>query len=104
MINRRAFLRRAASAGLLLGPGLLASQAFAQPAASNKPREARADAGRGRQIMTVRGAIDADEMGMTLTHEHLLADFRPYEEKARNPRPYNPDEAVEVGLPHLKQL
>ena len=54
--------------------------------------------------MTVRGPIPASEMGMTLTHEHLLANFQPYAEWARDPLTYDLDEVVEVVLPHLKQL
>ena len=29
------------------------------------------------KVQTVLGPIDPDELGITLTHEHLLADFRP---------------------------
>jgi predicted metal-dependent phosphotriesterase family hydrolase len=58
----------------------------------------------GRQIMTVRGPVKAADMGRTLIHEHLLADLRPQEEKARNPRPYKPDEVLEVVLPHLERI
>lgn len=54
--------------------------------------------------MTVRGPVSASEMGMTLTHEHLLANFQPYDERAQDPLSYDPDEVVEVVLPYLEQI
>ena len=57
-----------------------------------------------RQIMTVRGPIATRDMGLTLTHEHLLADLRPQEEKLPNPRPYTPDQVLKIVLPHLNRL
>jgi phosphotriesterase-related protein len=54
--------------------------------------------------MTVRGRIKAREMGVTLTHEHLLANFQPYEEWARHPQTYDRDEVVELVLPHLTRI
>jgi phosphotriesterase-related protein len=55
-------------------------------------------------VMTVRGPVRTDRMGVTLAHEHLLADLRPQEEKARRPRPYDPDDVLEVVLPHLRRI
>lgn len=51
--------------------------------------------------MTVNGLIDASEMGFTLTHEHLFADLRAYEDQVKNPIAVDLDEVVEVALPHL---
>jgi phosphotriesterase-related protein len=56
------------------------------------------------QIMTVRGPIDAAQMGIACTHEHLLADFRSLDEKARTPRPYDPAEVVAVVSPLLERI
>jgi phosphotriesterase-related protein len=57
-----------------------------------------------RQVMTVRGFIRSGEMGVTLPHEHLLANFQPYEEQQRQPLTYEQDEVVEVVRPYLAQL
>lgn len=53
-------------------------------------------------IQTVRGPIDAADMGPTLTHEHILVDFIGAEEVS--PDRYDPDEVFEVMLPYLKDL
>lgn len=57
-----------------------------------------------RRVMTVNGLIDAAEMGMTLTHEHLFANLQPYKEQVSNPVRYDPDEVVEVVLPYLARI
>jgi phosphotriesterase-related protein len=90
-MNRRAFLRSSTATvtALALAPWR---------------GDTRGNVEGGRRIMTVGGPIAAEEMGLTLTHEHLLADFRSPEEKTRSPQPYNPDEVLEIVLPHLKQL
>ncbi|MFL6619674.1 MAG: phosphotriesterase, partial [Povalibacter sp.] len=54
--------------------------------------------------MTVLGPMKSKEMGVTLTHEHLLASFQPYEEWARQPLPYDRDEVVAVDLPYLLRI
>jgi len=56
------------------------------------------------QIMTVRGPIDAAQMGVTLSHEHLLADFRSLDEKAVAPRPYDPADVIAVVTPLLERV
>jgi len=43
----------------------------------------RADAGNG-SIMTVLGPIDADDMGLTLVHEHLILEGRSYHLRDRS--------------------
>ena len=57
-----------------------------------------------RQVMTVRGPVRSSEMGVTLPHEHLLANFQPYEEQQRQPLTYEQNEVVEVVRPYLAQL
>ena len=53
------------------------------------------------KVMTVLGAIDADAMGLTLTHEHVLVDFAGA--KLVSPDRYDQDDAFELILPHLRQ-
>ena len=48
-------------------------------------------------IETVRGPIDAGEMGVTLVHEHVLVDFAGAAKISRSR--YDPDEAFRVILP-----
>jgi phosphotriesterase-related protein len=43
-------------------------------------------------------------MGVTLTHEHALASFQPYEEWAREPRSYDRDQVTGIVLPHLLRI
>src|SRR5688572_18293084 len=62
------------------------------------------DESRGQQVMTVRGRINARDMGMTLAHEHMLANFQTYEEWKRQPRAYDRDEVVALVLPHLARI
>ena len=54
------------------------------------------------QVQTVRGAIDPREMGMALTHEHILVDFVGAD--GVTPDRYDADEVFEVMLPHLNDL
>lgn len=56
------------------------------------------------KVMTVRGPVDARELGITLAHEHLFADLRPYTEQASTPLPSDLDAVVEVMLPYLKEI
>src|SRR5512143_1648757 len=55
-----------------------------------------------RTIHTVRGPIDAGEMGSALVHEHVLVDFAGAEKVSRSR--YDADEAFRVILPHLQDL
>ena len=57
-----------------------------------------------REVMTVLGPVAAGALGITLTHEHLIADMRPYAEQLRTPIGVDPDEVLEVVLPHLAAL
>jgi len=58
----------------------------------------------GGTVMTVRGPIRSSEMGMTLEHEHVLANFQPLEDREKQPWTYNQDEVVRVALPHLEKI
>jgi phosphotriesterase-related protein len=52
--------------------------------------------------MTVLGPIRPDEMGVTLTHEHVLVDFIGADKISRDR--YQTDDAFAKILPHLKQV
>jgi phosphotriesterase-related protein len=89
-MNRRNFLKTA--------PALTA--ALALPGCALETRGVP-EAG---QVMTVRGPIAARAMGVTLTHEHALANFQPFEEWLRAPARYDRDEVLRVVLPHLLRI
>jgi len=50
--------------------------------------------------MTVNGAIHAQQMGFTLTHEHVMADFIGAEKFSKDR--YNADEVFNTALPFVK--
>ena len=56
------------------------------------------------EVMTVRGRIRAERMGVTLTHEHLLANFNPHTEGVKEPVDYGRDEVLQLALPHLARI
>ena len=85
MYNRRAFLKR----GFFLGAGMLTFVRIGL-AAEKK-----------RQVMTVRGPIDASAMRFTLVHEHILVDFIGAEEI--NPPRWDRDEVIAKVLPYLEE-
>ena len=60
--------------------------------------------GRARQVMTVRGPLDAADLGFTLEHEHILANFQTYEEWARAPLEYRQAEVEQRMLPYLSRI
>jgi phosphotriesterase-related protein len=68
------------------------------------PSDAGALKATGQQVMTVRGPLDRNKMGVTLAHEHLFADLRPYAEQIRTPIQTDVDEVVERLLPYLQRL
>ncbi|MCX8038427.1 MAG: phosphotriesterase [Candidatus Sumerlaeia bacterium] len=80
-MQRRKFFQTAAGVAVLAGAG--------------KAKSAAAKT----HILTVRGAVPAGDMGVALTHEHVLVDFIGADKASRDR--YNPDEVVEVVLPHL---
>jgi len=53
-------------------------------------------------VMTVEGPVRPDELGTTLTHEHVLVDFIGADKVS--PDRYDPEEAFRVILPHLQKL
>ena len=53
-------------------------------------------------IHTVRGPVQADALGVTLMHEHVLVDFAGA--TLVHPSRYDTDEAVALVLPHLRRL
>lgn len=67
-------------------------------------RSASDSGDRPGHVMTVAGPIAAAELGLTLVHEHLYADLRPYAEQIA--QPLRPDiEAVgAVALPQLLRI
>ena len=58
----------------------------------------------GHMVMTVRGPIRSSQMGMTLSHEHVLANFQPLADREKQPWTYDQDEVVKVVLPYLQQI
>jgi phosphotriesterase-related protein len=60
--------------------------------------------GKGSQVMTVAGPIEASALGMTLAHEHLFADLRTYAEQLANPIPLDVDDVIQVVLPYLQEI
>lgn len=52
------------------------------------------------RVMTVRGAIAPEEMGVTLPHEHIVVEFVPVSELGT--APYNREEAYDVALPYVR--
>ena len=53
-------------------------------------------------IMTVNGPIDTHEIGMTLTHEHVLVDFIGADQVSKDR--YDQDEVIKVVIPFLEKL
>ena len=53
-------------------------------------------------IETVTGPIEADRLGLTLMHEHVLVDFIGADQVG--PGRYDADQAFATVLPHLKQV
>jgi phosphotriesterase-related protein len=52
--------------------------------------------------MTVTGPVDAQSLGLTLMHEHILVDFIGAEKISRNR--YNAEDVFRTALPHLKRV
>jgi phosphotriesterase-related protein len=89
-MNRRNFLDLMSASAILALPGCAG--------------RAVTDVSVGSEVMTVLGPIKSTEMGISLTHEHLLASFQPYEEWAKQPLAYDRDEVVAVDLPYLQRI
>ena len=54
------------------------------------------------KAITVRGPVPAQDLGMTLMHEHVMVDFVGAEQASRNR--YDPDEVFRTVLPYLSQI
>jgi predicted metal-dependent phosphotriesterase family hydrolase len=88
-MQRRAFISNTAMG--------LAGIAFSSPA-----NRAAIWAAQGSQIMTVTGPVDAQQLGLTLMHEHVMVDFIGASKVSRDR--YNADEVFATALPHLKRI
>jgi phosphotriesterase-related protein len=82
-IPRRRFITAAASA--LVG-ALAARVVAAEPKLS---------------VMTVRGRVNVDQLGVTLMHEHVMVDFIGADKVSRDR--YVPEQVFTTALPHLKR-
>ena len=81
----------------------LATSAATAAQVLSVPMPARGQAApRAGTIHTVRGPIDAGQMGVTLVHEHVLVDFVGAEKVSRSR--YDAEEAFRTILPHLQDL
>ncbi len=86
-MDRRGFLR----IGGMVGLGLLgANSGFPQPGSNQG------------QIMTVLGPIPPQDLGGTLSHEHVLVDFIGADQVSRDR--YDANEAYDVILPYLQKV
>ena len=54
----------------------------------------------GEMVMTVKGPMEANKMGFTLTHEHIMADFIGAAKFSKSR--YNAEEVFTVALPFVK--
>jgi phosphotriesterase-related protein len=61
----------------------------------------RGDKHNQAQVVTVRGSISPQNLGVVLTHEHVLVDFIGADKVNRGR--YDRDEVFRVALPHLKR-
>ena len=81
----------------------LATSAATAAQVLSVPMPARGQASpRAGTIHTVRGPIDAGQMGVTLVHEHVLVDFVGADKVSRSR--YDAEEAFRTILPHLQDL
>lgn len=87
-MNRREFLNTAALIGIL--PFV--------------PRARAGAADTGGRVMSVNGWLPVADMGLTLEHEHLFADLRPFAEQTTHPLTIDTDEVQQVVLPHLAKI
>jgi phosphotriesterase-related protein len=54
------------------------------------------------RVQTVLGPVGADQLGVTLMHEHVMVDFIGAREVRRDR--YNPEEVFQTALPYLKRV
>jgi predicted metal-dependent phosphotriesterase family hydrolase len=87
--TRRQFIHRASVLGVGMSLGL--SGCKSTPTRQSLP-----------QIMTVTGPVPANQIGITLPHEHLLVDF--IGARGIQPGRYDPAEVFRTALPHLQAV
>ena len=54
------------------------------------------------EVMTVTGPIAANQLGLTLMHEHILVDFIGADKISRDR--YKADDVFQIALPHLQRI
>jgi len=85
-LHRRRALKTLALAAAGLGLG----------ATPRPPKEAPVS------VQTVTGPVPPEDLGIVLTHEHVMVDFIGADKVSRDR--YDPDEVFRTALPHLKQV
>ena len=95
-MDRRAFIKRTVT--VALGCGGVAEYTRLQ---AGKEQFMEMTDYEGK-IVTVTGAIDPSEMGITLPHEHVMVDFVGADKVSKDR--YCPDEVVSKVLPYLEEL
>jgi len=97
---RRSVSRREWLTGCLaLTSGAVA--AGAAPTATGAATSSQATVS-SRKVQTVRGPIDAAQLGLTLMHEHVVVDFIGASQV--NASRYDPDAVFRRALPHLQRV
>ena len=92
-LSRRRFLQLSVSACAVARLALSANPLFAAKAAAGQHQP---------RVMTVLGPIRPQDLGCTLSHEHVLVDFIGADKVSRDR--YNEDEAFRTILPHLQRV
>jgi phosphotriesterase-related protein len=88
--NRRTFLKKAV--GVTIATSLLPEISLSEKNVSLKED----------YLMTVQGEIKASEMGMTLSHEHILVDF--IGAAQYDPGRWDHDDVIRIVMPYLKDI
>lgn len=99
-VSRRGFVEGMASMSVAAGCASLAAVAEAY-APNDSGRQEPNERWRAAPVMTVRGRVDAAELGVTLVHEHVLVDFVGADRIT--PDRYDRDAAFRKALPHLRE-
>ncbi len=94
MLNRRQFLKTITTVTVLSSTGVLT---LSQSACQN-----RRSVPHSGQIMTATGHVAPGDLGVTLSHEHVLVDFIGADKISKDR--YSRDEAFHKIRPHLKQV
>ena len=94
------FRKRVAHSALVFGIGLCSLPPAVAAPAAERPASPATVRPAANVIMTVAGPIAAENLGVTLPHEHVLVDFIGAE--LTSPDRYDSDEVFEVMLPYLQ--